>query len=165
MAKKFTVTKKWADSVAEGKHELFSAEGFQPQYETGMKSPPIPITCLAEMYRDGQSQAEVLAKLGISYHMYNKACCLSPKFNLEHEHGLLLSEAWWCGLGRLGAAGKIRIQANAWAFNMKNRFAWSDKRDLTAKPDGGDFSETNITPEMTPEEAAKIYHAEILKKV
>lgn len=154
----FKVTKKWANSVADGSHEMFDVSGFQPK--EGAR-----IAGLADMYREGQSRTEVLAKLNISRNAYNKACAVSAKFKEAHDHGLQKSEAWWMTLGRAGAAGKTKIQPATWIFTMKNRFGYSDKKELTAKVTNIDAMEnTTINPEMTPEDAAKLYNAEILKK-
>ena len=154
----FKVTRRWANSIADGSNDLFSSDGFQP--ENGMK-----IEGLADLYREGQSQTEVLVKLGISRNAYYNACAKSPKFKEAHDEGLLKSEAWWATLGRAGAAGKTKVQPATYIFTMKNRFGWSDKKELTAKVTNIDAMEnTTINPEMTPEDAAKIYNAEILNK-
>ena len=154
----FKVTKKWANSIAGGSHEMFDSDGFQPK--KGER-----ITGLADLFREGQSLAEVRAKLNISVHVYNKACAVSAKFKAAHDAGLQKAEAWWMTLGRAGAAGKTKIQPATWIFNMKNRFGYSDKKELTATVTSIDAMEnTTINPEMTPEDAAKLYNAEILKK-
>lgn len=151
------ITKRWADTVADGTNPLFKADGFQPK-------DGIPITRLSDMFREGQSHIEVLAKLGICKESYYKACTISKKFKDGHNEGLRRSEAWWMTLGRAGAAGKTKIQPATWIFTMKNRFGYSDKRELTTKAGADNLEDTTINPEMTPEDAAKLYTSEILKK-
>lgn len=108
------ITKEWADEVAER---------------------------LPDMYRNGESLAEVCCELDICKESYYKACDISPKFSYSDKRGKQLSEGWWAKLGRAGAAGKVQIQATTWMFNMKNRFNWADKIDqsnthsITTPPD------------------------------
>lgn len=153
------ITKKWADSVADGSHEMYV------DMNTKKPNNVEPFLGLTDLYREGQSRVEVRAKLGVSATSYNKACTISRKFKEAHTAGLQRSEAWWMTLGRAGAAGKTKIQPATWIFNMKNRFNYSDKRELTTKAGGDNIEETTIKPEMTAEDAAKLYQAEILKKV
>lgn len=86
---------------------------------------------LPQMFANGESRAEVCAKLGIWEEAFSKACEISPDFSKAYKKGRMLSEAWWAGLGRAGAEGKVNIQPATWIFNMKNRFKWSDKVDVT----------------------------------
>lgn len=152
------ITKKWADSVADGSHEMFAEMNRK-------KGPNVePFLGLPDLFREGQSHIEVLAKLGICKDSYYKACTISRKFKEAHDEGLRRSEAWWMTLGRAGAAGQTKIQPATWIFTMKNRFGYSDKRELTAKVSTDSLENNTITPEMTPEDAAKLYNAEILRK-
>ena len=98
------ITKEWADGIAPS---------------------------LADMYKNGESLAEVCAELGICKNSYYKACKISEEFMNSDTRGKQLSEAWWSKLGRAGAAGKVSIQPTVWQFNMKNRFDWRDKVDST----------------------------------
>lgn len=152
------ITKRWANTVADGTNELFSAEGFQPR-EGGA-----PLEGLSDLYREGQTTTEVVVKLGISKESYYKCCTISKRFKLAHEEGLRRAEAWWSTLGRAGAAGKTKIQPATYIFTMKNRFNWSDKRESTHKISVDAIEDAVITPETTPEDAARIYNSEILKK-
>lgn len=152
------ITRRWANTVADGTHELFNAIGFQP--DTGAR-----IEGLSDLYREGQTLTEVVVKLKISKESYYKCCAISKRFKDAHNEGLRRAEAWWATLGRAGAAGMKKIQPATYIFTMKNRFGWSDKRETTSKITMIDAMESStITPEMTPEEAAKIYNTEILNK-
>jgi len=88
---------------------------------------------LPAMFDQGQSIAEVCAKLEIWRGGFTKACSMSEEFSIAYKKGLELSEAWWAKLGRAGAAGKHPIQAATWIFNMKNRFGWKDKIEVKAE--------------------------------
>lgn len=152
------ITKKWANSVADGSHEMFVDMNRQKKNGVG------PFTGLSDLFREGQTLVEVLTRLGICRESYYKACKVSKKFKEAHNHGIQRAEAWWWTLGRAGAAGKTKIQPATWIFSMKNRFNCSDKRELITKTGGDSLEDTAITPEMTPDDAAKLYNAEILKK-
>lgn len=84
---------------------------------------------LASMFKNGESLAEVCAKLMVAKNSFYKACDISPAFADAYEMGLLLSEAWWQKLGRAGSAGQVKIQPLTWKFNMQNKFGWSEKVD------------------------------------
>ena len=86
---------------------------------------------LAERFRDGQSVAEVCAEIGIWKESFYKAEKLSVDFANAYKKGKQLSEAWWNDLGRQGASGQHAIQPATWMFNMKNRFGWKDKQELS----------------------------------
>lgn len=87
-------------------------------------------TQLPQRFWEGESVAEVCAELGICKHSFYKACDISPSFLHSYKKGLDLSEAWWCRLGREGAAGRADIQPTTWIFNMKNRHNWVDKKEV-----------------------------------
>jgi len=84
---------------------------------------------------NGESKAEVAAKLGICRDTMHEWAKRHPEFSDAIKKGEHLSEAWWCKLGRKGAAGEADINPTVWIFNMKNRFGWRDKQDVTT--DGG----------------------------
>lgn len=84
---------------------------------------------LASMFKNGESLAEVCAKLMVAKNSFYKACDISDDFAEAYEMGLLLSEAWWQKLGRAGSAGQVKIQPLTWKFNMQNKFGWSEKVD------------------------------------
>lgn len=90
---------------------------------------------LAKMYQNGESLAEVCAELDICKESYYKACEISKAFSDSDKKGKILSEAWWTKLGRAGSAGKVNIQPATWCFNMKNRFGWRDKQEITHESD------------------------------
>ncbi|CAL9993541.1 hypothetical protein VPHD81_0133 [Vibrio phage D81] len=86
---------------------------------------------LPDMFKNGESHAEVCAALRMSKNSFYKACEISSDFKEAYEMGTLLSEAWWQKLGRAGSAGQVKIQPITWKFNMQNRFGWAEKMDQT----------------------------------
>ena len=86
---------------------------------------------LPNMFQDGESVAEVCVKLDCSKESFYKMIGISPLFSDAYKKGLDKSEAWWTTLGRAGSAGKHAIQPATWIFNMKNRFSWKDKQEIT----------------------------------
>ena len=91
---------------------------------------------LPDLFKDGESLAEVCVELNICKDSFYKACQISADFSDAYKKGQEKSEAWWQKLGRAGAAGKHSIQPATWVFNMKNRFGWVDKKEVSG-PGGG----------------------------
>lgn len=77
-----------------------------------------------ELYKNGESDAEVAVALDISKQTLYKWIKDKPDFAIAIERGKTLSECWWQKLGRAGASGKVNIQARVYIANMKNRFGW-----------------------------------------
>jgi len=84
-----------------------------------------------EMMREGASKLEVCADLDIGYDAFLSYQERHPEFYESVKRGEDLSEAWWTRLGREGATGQNQdANATFFIFNMKNRFGWSDRRDV-----------------------------------
>jgi transposase len=81
--------------------------------------------------RGGGTKLEVCAELGIVYDTFLEWQRIHPEFFEAVKQGTGLSEAFWTRLGQAGATGSNpNANATFWIFNMKNRFDWSDKRDI-----------------------------------
>jgi predicted RNase H-like HicB family nuclease len=104
---------------------------------------------LPEMFANGESVAEVCQQIGIARRTFYNWLEdeTKPEFKEAYEDGQALSEAFWMRLGRLGAAGKVDINAATWIFNMKNRFGWKDKQEHTGANDGPIAHHTTVTYE------------------
>lgn len=86
-----------------------------------------------KLMRAGASLCEVAADLGISeetIHVW-KRDGKHKAFSEALASGVSLAQAWWERLGRAGAAGKVNVQPAVWIFTMKNRFEWTDKKEVT----------------------------------
>lgn len=88
------------------------------------------------LYIEGGSDAEVKHALGVSNDLFARWLLDEPEFAEAVKDGRAASEAWWSALGRKGASGKAEINPTVWIFNMKNRFHWRDKQEVSG-PDGG----------------------------
>lgn len=89
-----------------------------------------------ELMSEGASKTEVCAELNICFDTL--ARWQNPKcddFILEFsdaiKHGQRLSEAWWQRQGRKNLENK-EFSPTLWYMNMKNRFGWRDKQDITS---------------------------------
>ena len=82
---------------------------------------------------DGGSIIETMCKLGISTHAWDTLLTDSEIFRSAAHDCRLLSQVWWETVGRKLATGSPG-SANAWSFNMKNRFGWRDKTEITGDP-------------------------------
>lgn len=102
------ITKEWADSKAKG---------------------------IRKLWAKGASFAEVCVKLGVCKRSYWKACSLSEQFSHADALGRLDAEAWWSKLGAAVASGGVKGNATVYTFNMKNRFGWKEKAELTGADD------------------------------
>lgn len=63
-----------------------------------------------------------------------------PEFSDSVKTGLTKAEAHWESLGLKAAEGRFgkgRFSAPAWIFAMKNKFGWTDRREVTGSGVGG----------------------------
>lgn len=107
----------------------------------GPKSKYRPNMCatVLEMMSEGASQMEVQAAIGITRETFNQwtnrdGPYYEPDFTEAVERGRDLSQAWWERLGRMGAVGED-INPSIWIFNMKARFGWRDKVEVSGDPE------------------------------
>lgn len=92
---------------------------------------------LPDMFKDGESVAEVCVELGIAKSTFYLTIDRYVDFAEAYAMGKMHSEAWWQKLGRAGAMGKIKIQPAVFIANMNNRFNWGENMRLEhSSPDG-----------------------------
>jgi transposase len=82
---------------------------------------------LPDMFIEGQSIVEVCADLHISKDTFYNWKKEHEEFSKAVDDGLTLSQAYWEKLGREGTICKREVQPTMYAFQMKNRFHWTDK--------------------------------------
>jgi len=59
-------------------------------------------------------------------------CKRHKEFSDTKSRFINASRLWWERLGQHGAAGKLPgFNAASWIFNMKNRFGWTDRQEVT----------------------------------
>lgn len=86
---------------------------------------------IIELMKEGAALCEVAADIGINKNTISAWCQKYPEFSRTIEEGKALSEAWWYRTGRENMHSDSFI-AVLWFYNMKNRFGWRDKTDVTS---------------------------------
>lgn len=102
---------------------------------------------MIELAGEGASDVElkVTALGGISNDLWYRLIDEEPEFSETVKQCTLLCETWWARLGREGAASKTDINPTVWIFNMKNRFGWKDKQELSGDKDQPLVPVINVT--------------------
>jgi len=90
---------------------------------------------MIQLYEEGASDHEVCRELKCSYADFDKRYKTDSIFAQLVDFGRLASKAWWLTLGRKGAMGGKNFNFQAWYANMKNRFGWSDKAEISSGDD------------------------------
>jgi len=110
--------------------------------EVGRPSKYKPEMCdqAIELMREGASLVEVAAEIGVCREtIWDWTSEDSERFIEEFSNtikkGIRLSEAWWERKGRTSLENKD-FSYTGWYMNMKNRFGWRDKQEVTGS-DGG----------------------------
>jgi len=79
---------------------------------------------------EGASQAEITAGLEISNDLFYRFMKEEKEFSETIKKGLALCKCWWEKKGRKNLENK-EFSATLWYMNMKNRFGWADKTEIT----------------------------------
>jgi hypothetical protein len=85
---------------------------------------------IINLMSDGGSKTEVIYELGIAKDTFNRLCDDDTEFLATVKKGVLACEAWWERKGRKELENKD-FSATLWYMNMKNRFGWKDRQDVT----------------------------------
>lgn len=97
--------------------------------------------------KDGASQLEVRVEiLGISTDLWYRFISEEPEFSETVKICSDLCQSYWERLGRQLSGGDKEGSAATWIFNMKNRFGWKDKSEITNRdgnPDDGSLDNVN----------------------
>lgn len=85
-------------------------------------------------YAQGASDVEIRALIyektgAFSQGRWDRWMDDEPEFLITIKKGRELSEAWWVRNGRKNLQNG-KFQYAGWYMNMKNRFGWSDKREV-----------------------------------
>jgi hypothetical protein len=110
--------------------------------ETINDLPPEWKESVLNLYKEGASDVEVKALIcnwrgSISNDLWERWMKEEPEFSETIKRGKLLSEAWWQKEGRTKLSD-TKFNYTGWYMNMKNRFGWKDKHELTGL-DGKDL--------------------------
>jgi len=87
---------------------------------------PIYALILPDLFKNGESQTEVCAHLGIIIDVFCKWRDEREDFQEQFARAQVLCEAWWQKHGRLGCAGEIKANAQLFKFFMFNRYGWTN---------------------------------------
>ncbi len=96
--------------------------------------PDVMIPTMLAGFEEGMSKTEVAAMIGITRETMRVWSETYPQFSAAIKQGVDLSEAWWEKQSRRALFDKD-FQATNWIFNMKNRFGWRDKQEVTGDPE------------------------------
>jgi len=102
-------------------------------------------------------------KTGLSYTTFcnHCNCCVDTLYEWEKQHpefseakkrAFAAGQEFWelAGINGIFAEDKgPKLNASAWIFNMKNRFKWTDRQDVTTD---GDKIENNLKVYLPEEE-------------
>ena len=92
---------------------------------------------MIELYSEGASDTEVKATVldcmsdDLWYRLINE----EPIFSGAVKRGKQFSAAWWEKHGRVELGNKD-FNSTLWYMNMKNRFKWADKQEITGAEGG-----------------------------
>lgn len=91
-------------------------------------------TIIGTEYMEGASDTEVRAKLRITESLW-QSLYNDPQASAFREIvdvGRMLAKGWWLRAGRKALRDKA-FNANLWHMNMKNRYSWSDKTEVSTR--------------------------------
>lgn len=114
-------------------------------------------TTMKDMARDGASDVELRAELGISDDLWYRWIDDEPEFARTVKACKQLCQVWWEKTGRKMAGGQAEGNATVWIFNMKNRFNWRDKQDVEHS---GQVSYSDMTEEEIERRIASLTRRE-----
>ena len=104
---------------------------------------------IAEAYAEGAADVEIAKMLNLTIADFYQLEQERPAFAKFVEKGRTMSQAWWYERARKGLFSK-EFNTSLWNFNMKNRYGWADKTDI---------SDSNSTPVSLDEAKAQLNQA------
>jgi transposase len=106
--------------ITSEKKKVGRPSGYKPEYCQ---------TVLKEM-RDGASIEEVAYELKVFKSTLYSWMDNYPEFSDAIKNGVEFSEGWWRKEGRKNIRNKD-FNSTLWYMNMKNRFGWKDKTEMS----------------------------------
>lgn len=103
------------------------------------ESEPVDVQ-IERAFLNGCSDIEVCRLLRITFSKFKQMYDSDEGFRTMVDVGRTMSQAYWMEQGRLNITNN-KFNTSLWMFNMKNRFGWSEKADVTnydATPDNID---------------------------
>ena len=132
-------TKRYCDSNCKAK-ALAKEMNYKPKVHTGRPTKYKKEFCqkLIKHMAEGLSFEAFAGEVGVSLDTIYNWAKEHPEFSEAKKTGTSKCRAFWEKMGRNGAGGKLKgFQGGTWIFNMKNRFSWVDKQEVTVE---GDFT-------------------------
>jgi hypothetical protein len=91
---------------------------------------------ILDLYIEGASDVEIKAliwkqKGSFSNQLWNRWLEEEEEFLQTIKMGRTFAKAWWEKKGRSGVDSQ-EINSTMWYMNMKNRYGWRDKQDITS---------------------------------
>jgi hypothetical protein len=89
-----------------------------------------------DLYVDGASDVEIKALVwqkrgSFSNDLWGRWMDEEKEFSETIKMGRTFAKAWWEKKGRSGVDSQ-EINSTMWYMNMKNRYGWRDKQDITS---------------------------------
>lgn len=90
---------------------------------------------MREIAQDGGSEVSVIVHLGITRNNFETLIADSDIFSQTVKECKELCKHWWEECGKKLAKGEWQGNAAVYIFNMKNRFGWRDRIEMSTDPD------------------------------
>lgn len=81
---------------------------------------------------EGASLVEIKGVLGISNDLHTRWIKEEPEYSETIKKGMGLCNVWWERIGRINLTNR-EFNYVGWYMNMKNRFGWADKQEISGK--------------------------------
>ena len=87
---------------------------------------------IIEMGKYGASKHEMALDLDINFSTFLLWQQEHEEFSKAVKEATAISQAWWEKKGRIATFGETpNFNATSYIFNMKNRYKWKDRHDIT----------------------------------